>query len=159
MDKKYDDFIKVTQILNKKGITPVLYGSLGLYKIIGELGPISDIDLLIPKVWLEEKWNEFQTYLESFGFIMVDLHEHEFSHPDITGNVAFGSIEETKEYSGLDITKLNLTNVKESNYLTLSAEQYLNTYKESLKDGYRQQKKEKADQLKIKALENYLISL
>jgi len=71
MEEKFRNFIKVTKILNKKGIVPVLYGSLGLYQIIGERGSVNDIDFLIPEVWLEEKWHEFRNIWNHTNFVWM----------------------------------------------------------------------------------------
>jgi len=158
MDKKFREFVGVTKILNMKGITPVLYGSLGLYQIIDPLGPIDDIDFLISDTWLTDKWPEFKTYLEENGFRMDDEHEHEFSHPDIKGWIAFGSIEESKKHSGLDKNDLELKESNGAEYLVLNADQYLSAYKASLEDGYRQERKGDADKVKIRAIESHLTS-
>lgn len=40
LDKKFSIFLEVAEALNKNGITPTLYGSLGLYRIIGQLDEI-----------------------------------------------------------------------------------------------------------------------
>lgn len=159
MEQKFRDFIKVAKILNNKGIIPVMYGSLGLYQIIEPQNEINDIDFLIPEIWLKDKWKEFKEYLESHQFRMDDEHEHEFSHPEIEGFVAFGSIEESKTHSGLKKEELSLADFKGVKYLTLNAEQYLSAYKSSLKDSYRQKKKGDADIRKIKAIEEYLFNL
>ena len=159
MEEKFRNFIKVTKILNKKGIVPVLYGSLGLYQIIGERGSVNDIDFLIPEVWLEEKWHEFKKYLESHQFRMDDEHEHEFSHPNIGGWIAFGSIEESRTYSGLKVEELTSVIFDGANYLTLNADQFLASYKKSLEDSYRQNKKNKTDVEKIKAIEEHIKNL
>ena len=43
----FELFIKVIKDLNQKGVVPIIYGSLGLYLLIGEQGEIDDIDMLI----------------------------------------------------------------------------------------------------------------
>ncbi|MCX6702196.1 MAG: hypothetical protein NTX96_03325 [Candidatus Zambryskibacteria bacterium] len=156
MEEKFRNFIKITKILNNKNITPVLYGSLGLYQIIKPQGEINDIDFLIPGIWLKDKWYEFKEYLESYQFHMDNEHEHEFSHSDIVGWIAFGSIEESEKHSGLNKEKLIPANYEGAKYLVLSAEQYLNVYKACLKDSYRQEKKDNTDIKKIEAIEEYI---
>ncbi len=155
MEKKIKDALWVIGLLNKKGIVPVLYGSLGLYQIIEPLGKIDDIDLLVYETWITNKWDELRSYLEKYQFQLEDEHEHEFSHPNISGYVAFGSIEESGKHSGLQLNEANLveSGVK---YYALSARQYLKAYKACLKDDYRQGKKGDADRIKIKALEKHL---
>jgi len=36
LDKKFSTFLKIAEALNKHGIIPILYGSLGLYCLIGQ---------------------------------------------------------------------------------------------------------------------------
>jgi hypothetical protein len=158
MKEIFNNFIWITKLLNTKGITPVLYGSLGLYQIIEPLGKVDDIDFLIPDIWLTDKWPEFRSFLESHGFKMDNDHEHEFSHPDVDVWVAFGSLEEAKKHSGLDADKLGKAESFGTHYLTLSADQYLAAYEASLTDNYRQDRKGDADILKIQAIKDYLQS-
>ena len=48
-EKKFEVFLEVARKLNDFfNVIPILYGSLGLYKIIGEYSECSDIDILIP---------------------------------------------------------------------------------------------------------------
>lgn len=49
-DKKFSTFLEVAEALNKYGIIPTLYGSLGLYRLIGQLDEIDDIDIVIPEI-------------------------------------------------------------------------------------------------------------
>lgn len=156
MNKKFDDFLWVTKLLNDFGIKPVLYGSLGLYRIINPLGPADDIDILVPEVYLKRGWSEFRGYLESNGFRMDDEHEHEFSHPKIEGFVAFGSIEGSQTHSGLKMDDARLTTLGGVSFYELTPFQFLRAYQASLKDNYRQERKNGADEQKIKALEEYL---
>ncbi len=156
MQKKFNDFIRVTKILNKWGITPVLYGSLGLYQIIEPLNPVDDIDYLIPETYLKDRWLDFKGYLESMGFRMDDEHEHEFSHKEIEGWIAFGSLEESKQHSGLTIEKLTPVDKQGARFYVLDASQYLRAYEASLKDNYRKERKGDADNQKIAALKKYL---
>jgi len=155
IESKFKDFLKVAKILNDKNIVPVLYGSLGLYQIIKPLSEIDDIDMLVSDEWLKDRWPEFKAYLESHGFRMDDEHEHEFSHPDIKGWIAFASIQESHIHSGLNRDDLQEVVHDGVNYLVLTPEQYLRAYRACLKDSYRQSKKGDADLIKIKALEEY----
>jgi len=90
---------------------------------------------------------------------MDDEHEHEFSHPNIGGWIAFGSIEESRTYSGLKVEELTSVIFDGANYLTLNADQFLASYKKSLEDSYRQNKKNKTDVEKIKAIEEHIKNL
>ena len=115
-----------------------------------------DIDILIPEIFLKEKWNEFRTYLESKKYILIDLHEHTFIKNRVL--FSYASIENLYEFAGIPVEKLNMMRNAEISYLTLSLKQYLQIYKKSSLDGYRINKKEKKDYEKIVLIEEKLIS-
>ncbi|MCL5010689.1 MAG: hypothetical protein M1127_00545 [Patescibacteria group bacterium] len=51
--------MEVVEELNSRfNIVPVLYGSLGLYRRIGEFGKSNDVDILVPSSLINEKWKE-----------------------------------------------------------------------------------------------------
>ncbi|MCG2690048.1 hypothetical protein L6252_02095 [Candidatus Parcubacteria bacterium] len=57
--KKFAIFLEVVEALNKRfQIAPILYGSLGLYQKIGELGKANDVDILVPKSLISARWSE-----------------------------------------------------------------------------------------------------
>lgn len=59
--KLYNEFINIAKTFNKElGIIPLLYGSLGLEKVTGLDFSPEDIDLLIPLIFLEEKWEKLK---------------------------------------------------------------------------------------------------
>ena len=55
-----------------------MYGSLGLEYITGESLNVDDIDILIPGVFVNERWNEFKSVLLDEGYTLFDEHEHTF---------------------------------------------------------------------------------
>ena len=59
-------------------ITPLLYGSLGLQLLVDEQLNADDIDILIPSVYLAEKWETLCTLMRGEGYTLIDLHEHTF---------------------------------------------------------------------------------
>ena len=72
MNEKVSLFFENTRILSDTfGITPLLYGSLGLEYLTGENLNADDIDILIPQVYIKEKWEEIsfkvqKEYLKAF---------------------------------------------------------------------------------------------
>ena len=51
------EFLHIAKLLNTKlNITPLLYGSLGLEKCLDINLNADDIDVLIPQIYLNEKW-------------------------------------------------------------------------------------------------------
>ena len=60
------------------GIVPLLYGSLGLEVLTGEVLQADDVDVLIPGEYLDARWAEFVAVLAQHGYALADAHEHEF---------------------------------------------------------------------------------
>jgi hypothetical protein len=86
----YNDFINFTKKLNEDiDIIPVLYGSLGLEKVTGVDFSPKDIDILVPLIFLEEKWEVLKRLLEKLEYEMIDLHEHEFKKNNVKIGISF----------------------------------------------------------------------
>ncbi len=76
--EKFEVFLEVAREINKSfNIILVLYGSLGLSRVIGEFGKANDIDVLVPKRFLKEKWNKL------IGFMEKDLGQADKLREDI----------------------------------------------------------------------------
>ena len=146
-------FKENAKLLNKSlHITPLLYGSLGLSLLIKEKIEVDDIDILIPCIYLKEKWEELYKVLTDNGYVLIDLHEHTFLKDNI--KYSYASIESLKEFANIDINETTDNN----SYLHLNLRQYLKVYEASLKDSYRQINKNKNDQDKINIINNNLKS-
>ena len=147
----YQEFLKIAEKLNKIGITPLLFGSLGLEQRLDiPLNP-NDIDILIFD--LEKNWPDVVRLMKEEGYELYDLHEHAFKKDF---SVAFASLESLKEFANVDIRKIPIFTEGSIKHYLLDAENYLKVYKASLKDSYRQNKKNKKDSEKIKLIEEYL---
>lgn len=146
MSGKLAAFLENAALLNRKfGLHPLLYGSLGLEMELGEdllLQP-DDIDMLIPKVFLHERWEEFRAALEEAGYVLTDLHEHTFLYGG--EHFAYASIENLEEFAGIAVDGIRDNGV----YRTLTLADYEKVYTASQKDGYRQKKKNNADAEKV----------
>jgi len=142
------DFSILASELNKKlKIIPLMYGSLGLEHITSIKLKHSDIDILIPKIFINERWNDLKEIVESLGYRLEDIREHEFSNDRV--RIAFSDIEELEAFVGIkeqDIMEKEINRIK---YKVLSLEQYEMVYKKSIKDGYRIQMRNKKDQEKL----------
>ena len=149
---KLNQFYKLAEILNAElEIKPLLYGSLGLAQRLGrELGA-EDIDILIPEVWLTEKWDTLCDFLSRNGYELYDLHEHAFFKENLS--TAFASLESLEEFAGIEIA--NIPEIRYNNlcYLLLNLEDYKKVYTASSRDGYRKDKKHKNDTQKIALIE------
>lgn len=131
----FNEFIKIAHTLNKElNITPVLYGSLGLQKETGINFSPQDIDILVPLIYLNEKWSILKKELEQLGYELVDLHEHEFQKNDIKIGVAY--MEDLQTFADVDYKHLKKEEVEGVTYKTLTVRDYLKVYIQSILDGY-----------------------
>lgn len=151
----FDTFLFLTRRLNEDlGIIPLLYGSLGLEAITdAELFPL-DIDLLIPEVHLTDGWSELERRMASYGYGLVDLHEHEFANGRT--KAAFARLEELETFAGIRPDALETVNREGALFRQLTLEQFLRVYRRSSQDGYRSTKKSGKDDDKIRLIEDLL---
>lgn len=142
------EFYNLASVLNKRlNIIPLMYGSLGLEHITSvELGP-SDIDILIPKQFINEKWDELKEVVEELGYQLENIYEHEFSN-DIC-SIAFSNIEELEVFAGIKEQDMLQQEINQIKYKVLNLEQYEMVYKRSIQDGYRIHTRNKKDQEKL----------
>jgi molecular chaperone GrpE len=156
-EQKFNVFLEVAREVNINFDTaPILYGSLGLAKIIGEVDEVNDIDILIPEKYLIDRWEDIIEMMKKTGFKLVNEKEHEFLRGK--EKVAFGKEDDLKEMAEIDSLDLPVTNLESVKFRELNAEQYLRVYKLMLRDNYRQEKRKKNDQEKIERIEKFLRS-
>lgn len=154
----YREFLNVANKLNSEiNIIPLLYGSLGLQKITDFDFYPDDIDILIPKRYLKDKWNILKKTIEGLGYELIDLHEHAFARDRY--KIAFADIESLVPYAGLDIEHIENKDEEGVKYKLLNLEEYLKVYLQSSKDGYRKTKNNDKDLLKIEIIKKLLDQL
>ena len=148
-------FLKNARFLTEKfGIIPLLYGSLGLECLTGENLDADDIDILIPHVFINDKWNDFKASLELQGFTLTDEHEHTFA---FDGDAfSYADIEELQTFADIRIEDIATREIEDVRFMLLSLEQYLQVYRQSIKDGYRISVRCKKDNDKILFIEKLL---
>lgn len=152
---KFEIFLEVAKELNKSfNLVPILFGSLGLTRVINWDRAVNDIDFLVPKEFLKENWQTLISLMENLGFTMIDEHEHEFVRSG--ESVAFGEEDDLKELAQVDPKNLRVAEVNGAKFRELSANQYLSVYTTFSRDQYRQEKRGKADQEKIAKIQEYL---
>ncbi len=154
MMKKAAFFENAKLLMDKFAIIPLMYGSLGLEYITGENLNADDIDILIPEVFLKERWEEFKNLLTDQGYILIDEQEHAFQKNRI--HYAYASIEELESFAKINLSEIEQRNNDEVWFKLLSLEQYLKVYSASAKDGYRIKVRQKKDNDKITFIENRL---
>ena len=152
---KFNLFIENVRLLSYKfNIVPLLYGSLGLEYLTGDILGADDIDILVPRVFITDRWQEFKAVLEEHGYVLVDEHEHTFVRGDVA--YSYADIEDLKSFAGIRMKDIEMREADSVCFLLLSLEQYLAVYQKSCKDGYRVNVRQKKDADKIRFIESKL---
>ena len=152
---KFKLFLENARLLSDKfGIVPLLYGSLGLEYLTGDALDADDIDILVPRVFITERWHEFKPVLEEHGYVLVDEHEHTFARDGVA--YSYADIEDLESFAGIRMKDIEMREADCVSFLMLSLEQYLAVYKKSSKDGYRVNVRQKKDADKIRFIESKL---
>ena len=152
---KFNLFLENARLLSDNlGIVPLLYGSLGLEYLTGDILGADDIDILVPRVFITERWHEFKAVLEEHGYVLVDEHEHTFVRNGVA--YSYADIEDLESFAGINTEDVEMHEADGVSFLLLSLEQYLDVYKKSSKDGYRVNVRQKKDADKIRFIESKL---
>ena len=148
-------FFENAILLNERfGIIPLMYGSLGLEYITNKDLNSDDIDVLIPNIFVNEKWNEFKDALIENGYALVDEHEHTFSKNEIS--YSYAPFEELESFAKINLSDIECKSGFGVQFKVLSLEQYLKVYTSSSKDGYRVNVRKKKDADKISFIQKCL---
>lgn len=152
---KYKEFLRIAKHLNSElHIIPVLYGSLGLSRIIQIDLDSKDIDILVPQKYITTDWAVLIKILSKINYELVDEKEHEFVYLNNKIGIAFE--EDLSSFAKVDYKTLKTVSDNGVNYKILNISQYKKIYEMSIKDSYRLQNKNKKDLEKIKLIDNYL---
>ena len=152
---KFNLFLENARLLSDKiDIVPLLYGSLGLEYLTGDALDADDIDILVPRVFITERWHEFKAVLEERGYVLVDEHEHTFVRDGVA--YSYADIEDLESFAGINTEDIEMHEADGVRFLLLSLEQYLAVYQKSSKDGYRVNVRQKKDADKIRFIESKL---
>ena len=134
-------------LYDRFAIIPLMYGSLGLEYITNEKLNADDVDILIPNVFVNEKWEEFKGFLTENGYVLIDEKEHTFQKNAIY--YSYASFEELESFAKIYLSDIECKNDFGVPFKVLSLEQYLKVYTASSKDGYRINVRKKKDADKI----------
>ena len=152
---KFNLFLENARFLSDKfDIVPLLYGSLGLEYLTGDVLGADDIDILVPRVFITERWHEFKALLEAQGYVLADEHEHTFVRDGVS--YSYADIEDLESFAGINTEDIEMYEADGVRFLLLSLEQYLAVYRQSSKDGYRVNVRQKKDADKIRFIESKL---
>ena len=152
---KFNLFLENARFLSDKfSMVPLLYGSLGLEYLTGDDLSADDIDILVPRVFITERWHEFKALLEAQGYVLADEHEHTFVCDGVS--YSYADIEDLESFAGIRMKDIEMREADGVRFLLLSLEQYLAVYQKSSKDGYRVNVRQKKDADKIRFIESKL---
>lgn len=151
----YKEFLNISKPLNRQlAIVPVLYGSLGLEKVTQMDFSPQDIDILVPLIFLEEKWEMLKDTMEQLDYTLIDLHEHKFVKNE--NEIGFAFIEDLIEFADVNYKSLQLFEDSGVKYYLLTISDYLKVYNKSLQDGYRRTKNNSKDLTKLAILKKFV---
>lgn len=150
--KKLLFFENAKLLADKFGIKPLLYGSLGLEYITGKNLNSDDIDILIPDIFVKERWDEFRNVLTENDYVLVDEHEHTFLKNGVC--YSYAAFEELESFAQINLSDIECKCEYGVQFKVLSLEQYLKVYTASSKDGYRINVRQKKDADKILFIKN-----
>lgn len=145
--------LKIIEILKKLDIKPVIYGSFGVSYYLGNFKQFGDIDLLVEDGYIDDNWGEFNTFLSSNRFVLINKREHEFLFENLKIGFAKKSI---LLKDGIIEDYTELVNFGKVDAYTLRPEHFLAAYSFSLKDGYRLADRLKKDQEIIDKIIEYI---
>ena len=152
---KFNYFLENARLLSDKfGVVPLLYGSLGLEYLTRDVLGVDDIDILVPRVFITERWHEFKSLLEAQGYVLADEHEYTFVRDGVA--YSYADIEDLESFAGINTEDIEMHETDGVRFLLLSLEQYLAVYRQSSKDGYRVNVRQKKDADKIRFIESKL---
>jgi hypothetical protein len=152
---KYKEFLRIAKHLNSElNIIPVLYGSLGLSRIIQKDLNSKDTDILVPQKYITTDWKKLIRTLSKINYQLVDEKEHEFVY--LNNKIGISFEEDLISFAKVDYKKLKIISDNVVKYKILDINQYKKIYEISKTDSYRSQKNNKKDLKKIKLIDSYI---
>jgi hypothetical protein len=150
-----DVFSLIVKKLNTMGVTPVIYGSLGLSLLIGERGRIADIDMILTDTDFKRYWKKIKEFLiKDMGYKNDPNHAQE-----LIGKIpyiSFLKLSDIKKLAPIHLSQLIKYSIKKGTYYNPALLQYLDIYQGGLLGLDRKKKKEKSDNKKIHLIEKRL---
>lgn len=163
MEKLFDEFQIICRRINEIGIVPTLMGSLGLEYVSKVDWDPKDIDIHVPgdpRGWAAPDelriydWDKIVMVMNELGYALTDVHEHEFRKKDI--RVGYGSIDSLYDFAGIHESDIELAPSETVKFRVPDLKQFLDIYKASSKDSYRNDHNNNKDFKKIDWLNSQL---
>ena len=130
MDKKFKFFLEIAKTLNKHNIVPIIYGSLGFYRLINQqLDEIGDTDIVVPNPYVTDNFSKLKEIIAGISYKQDPNYPHEFTKDD--NQIGFEPESDLLDIS-IDINKLKISEVEGAKFKELSLEDYLKIYKRNL---------------------------
>jgi len=126
---KFAVFLEVTAALNRLGVTPILYGSLGASRHTA-IRAIEDVDIIIPDLWLGKRFPALKRCMARIGFRQDDTFPHEFTNGRY--QIGFEPRSELRSDLGIRPKRLRTTEVNGSRFRELSLADYRRVYRNVL---------------------------
>ena len=146
--RKQRSFFDIAALLyDRLGITPLLYGSVGLEYLTGEALSADDIDILIPEIYLHQKWPSLLALMEENGYSLIDAHEHTFEKNSL--QLSYASLEDLLPFAGIAPSDIAIHEKEGRPFRLLNLAQYRRVYEASSQDGYRIHTRGKKDGEKL----------
>jgi hypothetical protein len=145
-------------MFNKHRVVPTVYGSLGLYLLIGEKGSIGDIDFLVEDDVMLNAWDALKRgIVGELGYHSDPAHSNEF----VKGHMSLSCLGYRKITDLIDVDlSASILNIHDKAvFRNLTAEQYLKVYGIVQFDKHRRRKSKAKDMAKIDALREYMDDL
>ena len=92
--------------------------------------------------------------MEKLGYDLVDIHEHEFQKNGVS--VEYGSIDSLYDFAGIAESDIEPIQLNEIKFRVPSLKQFLQIYKASSKDSYRNDNNNNKDFKKIDWLNSHI---
>lgn len=158
MSVTLNNYKEINNFLANNGIDTILYGSLGVSSYLGNFREFDDIDLLIDKEFLGNKWEFLKGLMNSHGFRLENEKEHEFID-NKSVKVAFAAkdvlVDDNICDPKLDVVEIENEGIK---IKTLNVKGFLNAYTFSSADGYRFEKRGDNDTIILRRLKKLIDS-
>jgi len=139
---KYREFLAVAALLNERlGVTPMLFGSVGLERRLGTDLGADDVDVLLPEHTLKNDWEKVSDLMAESGYSPSAGKARGFLKDGVM--IEFGSIEGVAKFAGLDITAVPHELDGGADYLLLDLPMYLRVYRALAAEPGRENKRDR----------------
>jgi hypothetical protein len=105
-----------------------------------------DVDILMPRMFFQEKWERLLELMAKEGYTLFDLREHSFLR---NGSIVAFAAYDLDELINISLEEVPIVSDSGINYKLLTLTQYLAVYERFMKDGYRKNTKGRQDAEKI----------